>query len=178
MLFLACPIMSGLNNLLWSGLFINDLRYISVIFYSYEFDIRYCFFSSTLALQMVVTFKKCFFYLLQVVLVCYNKQHLLRLQFSQYSHFRFLQSHFNALADFHLNLNFFFFTKTRKLKPVDTLIWLTWWLSCDGQNSFSMHDYSRDIMLANAQTDMEANLKKMQLNQKVTIITRKKHRNK
>ena len=107
MLFLACPIMSGLNNLLWSGLFINDLRYISVIFYSYEFDIRYCFFSSTLALQMVVTFKKCFFYLLQVVLVCYNKQHLLRLQFSQYSHFRFLQSHFNALADFHLNLNFF-----------------------------------------------------------------------
>ena len=27
MLFLACPIMKGLNNLIWSGLFINDLRY-------------------------------------------------------------------------------------------------------------------------------------------------------
>ena len=27
MLFLACPIMKGLNNLVWSGLFINDLRY-------------------------------------------------------------------------------------------------------------------------------------------------------
>ena len=26
MLFLACPIMKGLNNLVWSGLFINDLR--------------------------------------------------------------------------------------------------------------------------------------------------------
>ena len=26
MLFLACPIMKGLNNLIWSGLFINDLR--------------------------------------------------------------------------------------------------------------------------------------------------------
>ena len=25
MLFLACPIMKGLNNLIWSGLFINDL---------------------------------------------------------------------------------------------------------------------------------------------------------
>ena len=25
MLFLACPIMKGLNNLVWSGLFINDL---------------------------------------------------------------------------------------------------------------------------------------------------------
>ncbi len=30
-----------------------------------------------------------------------------------------------------------------------------------------MHDYSRDIMLANAQTDMEENLKKMQSNQEV-----------
>ena len=28
MLFLACPIMKGLNNLIWSGLFINDLRYL------------------------------------------------------------------------------------------------------------------------------------------------------
>ena len=27
MLFLACPIMKGLNNLIWSGLFINDLRW-------------------------------------------------------------------------------------------------------------------------------------------------------
>ena len=27
MLFLACPIMKGLNNLIWSGLFINDLRF-------------------------------------------------------------------------------------------------------------------------------------------------------
>ena len=26
MMFLACPIMKGLNNLIWSGLFINDLR--------------------------------------------------------------------------------------------------------------------------------------------------------
>ena len=30
-----------------------------------------------------------------------------------------------------------------------------------------MHDYSRDIMLANAQADMEVNLKKMQLAKKV-----------
>ncbi|XP_023339626.1 soluble guanylate cyclase 88E [Eurytemora carolleeae] len=34
-------------------------------------------------------------------------------------------------------------------------------------NELSMHDYSRDIMLANAQTDMEENLKKMQSNQEV-----------
>ena len=27
MLFLSCPIMKGLNNLVWSGLFINDLRW-------------------------------------------------------------------------------------------------------------------------------------------------------
>ena len=26
-LFLACPIMKDLSNLLWSGLFVNDLRY-------------------------------------------------------------------------------------------------------------------------------------------------------
>ena len=30
-----------------------------------------------------------------------------------------------------------------------------------------MHDYSRDIMLANAQTDMQENLKKLQINQEV-----------
>ena len=30
-----------------------------------------------------------------------------------------------------------------------------------------MHDYSRDIMLANAQQDMEAGLAKMQLNKKI-----------
>ena len=32
---------------------------------------------------------------------------------------------------------------------------------------FSMHDYSRDIMLANAQSDMEVNLQKMQVAKKV-----------
>lgn len=32
-----------------------------------------------------------------------------------------------------------------------------------------MHDYSRDIMLANAQQDMEENLKKMQLNKKIAL---------
>ena len=32
-----------------------------------------------------------------------------------------------------------------------------------------MHDYSRDIMLANAQSDMEANLAKMQLNKKIAL---------
>ena len=32
-----------------------------------------------------------------------------------------------------------------------------------------MHDYSRDIMLANAQTDMEAGLAKMQLAKKVAL---------
>ena len=31
MLFLACPIMKGLNNLVWSGLFINDLRYMITV---------------------------------------------------------------------------------------------------------------------------------------------------
>ena len=30
MLFLACPIMKGLNNLIWSGLFINDLRFVEI----------------------------------------------------------------------------------------------------------------------------------------------------
>ena len=33
----------------------------------------------------------------------------------------------------------------------------------------SMHDYSRDIMLANAQQDMEVSLAKMQLNKKVAL---------
>ena len=33
----------------------------------------------------------------------------------------------------------------------------------------SMHDYSRDIMLANAQQDMEVNLAKMQLNKKIAL---------
>ena len=33
----------------------------------------------------------------------------------------------------------------------------------------SMHDYSRDIMLANAQTEMEANLQKMELAKKDNI---------
>ena len=32
-----------------------------------------------------------------------------------------------------------------------------------------MHDYSRDIMLANAQQDMEAGLQKMQLNKKIAL---------
>ena len=32
-----------------------------------------------------------------------------------------------------------------------------------------MHDYSRDIMLANAQQDMEEGLKKMQLNKKIAL---------
>jgi hypothetical protein len=31
MLFLACPIMKELNNLVWSGLFINDLRLAACI---------------------------------------------------------------------------------------------------------------------------------------------------
>ena len=34
---------------------------------------------------------------------------------------------------------------------------------------YSMHDYSRDIMLANAQTEMEANLAKMELAKKDNI---------
>ena len=29
MLFLACPIMKDLSNLVWTGLFINELRYAS-----------------------------------------------------------------------------------------------------------------------------------------------------
>merc|ERR1719308_374887 len=36
-------------------------------------------------------------------------------------------------------------------------------------NELSMHDYSRDIMLANAQTEMEANLAKMELAKKDSI---------
>ncbi len=27
-LFLACPIMNDLNNLIWTGLFVNDLRWL------------------------------------------------------------------------------------------------------------------------------------------------------
>ena len=34
---------------------------------------------------------------------------------------------------------------------------------------YSMHDYSRDIMLANAQQDMEVSLAKMQLNKKIAL---------
>ena len=30
MLFLACPIMKDLNNLIWTGLFVNDLRYVKI----------------------------------------------------------------------------------------------------------------------------------------------------
>ena len=32
MLFLACPIMKDLNNLIWTGLFVNDLRYLIPVF--------------------------------------------------------------------------------------------------------------------------------------------------
>ena len=32
-----------------------------------------------------------------------------------------------------------------------------------------MHDYSRDIMLANAQQELEVNLAKMQLNKKIAL---------
>ena len=75
MLFLACPIMKGLNNLIWSGLFINDLRSV---------------------LCCLCAVSHCYLFL-------------------------------------------------------------------------SMHDYSRDIMLANAQQDMEEGLKKMQLNKKIAL---------
>ena len=76
MLFLACPIMKGLNNLIWSGLFINDLRLV-----------------------------------------------------------------LSRLLPFFVHEYLF----------------------------LSMHDYSRDIMLANAQQDMEAGLQKMQLNKKIAL---------
>ena len=48
------------------------------------------------------------------------------------------------------------------LKIIRALIWSVA-LTC------SMHDYSRDIMLANAQQDMEVNLAKMQLTKKVAL---------
>ena len=40
-----------------------------------------------------------------------------------------------------------------------------------------MHDYSRDIMLANAQQDMEAGLQKMQLNKKIALTKVQRFRN-
>ena len=30
-LFLACPVMKDLNNLIWSGLFVNDLRLVNIV---------------------------------------------------------------------------------------------------------------------------------------------------
>merc|ERR1719232_402667 len=48
------------------------------------------------------------------------------------------------------------------MKGLNNLIWSGLFI-----NDLSMHDYSRDIMLANAQQDMEAGLAKMQLNKKI-----------
>merc|ERR1719443_667237 len=48
------------------------------------------------------------------------------------------------------------------MKGSNNLIWSGLFI-----NDLSMHDYSRDIMLANAQQDMEAGLAKMQLNKKI-----------
>ena len=48
------------------------------------------------------------------------------------------------------------------MKDLNNLIWCGLFV-----NDLSMHDYSRDIMLANAQQDMEAGLAKMQLNKKI-----------
>ena len=53
------------------------------------------------------------------------------------------------------------------MKGLNNLLWSGLFI-----NDLSMHDYSRDIMLANAQTDMEANLLKMQLAKKIAM-TRK-----
>merc|ERR1719400_1353883 len=50
------------------------------------------------------------------------------------------------------------------MKGLNNLVWSGLFI-----NDLSMHDYSRDIMLANAQTDMEANLAKMQLNKKIAL---------
>merc|ERR1719495_741961 len=50
------------------------------------------------------------------------------------------------------------------MKGLNNLIWSGLFI-----NDLSMHDYSRDIMLANAQTEMEANLAKMELAKKVAI---------
>ena len=44
MLFLACPIMKELNNLVWSGLFINDLRLAAIILTaSFSAEIQHVF---------------------------------------------------------------------------------------------------------------------------------------
>jgi len=50
------------------------------------------------------------------------------------------------------------------MKGLNNLVWSGLFI-----NDLSMHDYSRDIMLANAQTEMEANLKKMELAKKDNI---------
>merc|ERR1719357_2300888 len=50
------------------------------------------------------------------------------------------------------------------MKGLNNLIWSGLFI-----NDLSMHDYSRDIMLANAQTEMEANLAKMELAKKDNI---------
>lgn len=50
------------------------------------------------------------------------------------------------------------------MKGLNNLVWSGLFI-----NDLSMHDYSRDIMLANAQQDMEANLNKMQLNKKIAL---------
>merc|ERR1719228_2371712 len=50
------------------------------------------------------------------------------------------------------------------MKGLNNLIWSGLFI-----NDLSMHDYSRDIMLANAQTEMEAGLAKMELAKKVAI---------
>merc|ERR1719495_39464 len=50
------------------------------------------------------------------------------------------------------------------MKGLNNLIWSGLFI-----NDLSMHDYSRDIMLANAQTEMEANLAKMELAKKDSI---------
>merc|ERR1719206_342787 len=50
------------------------------------------------------------------------------------------------------------------MKGLNNLIWSGLFI-----NDLSMHDYSRDIMLANAQTEMEANLAKMELAKKNSI---------
>ena len=50
------------------------------------------------------------------------------------------------------------------MKGLNNLVWSGLFI-----NDLSMHDYSRDIMLANAQQDMEVNLAKMQLTKKVAL---------
>ena len=50
------------------------------------------------------------------------------------------------------------------MKGLNNLVWSGLFI-----NDLSMHDYSRDIMLANAQQDMEANLNKMQMNKKIAL---------